>query len=400
MSSKLFNTRMEEDVKIRSYYGKFIFNSHFLVFLMIAGGVLLYTLLGLRETLSPSIYIDGLCALLMAAVLLPKYRTLLKEADMLFLPPYEKKMTGYFKRADIYSLSLGLALPATASVAVLILLSIGHGLTPIVIFFLLAALLYFSAFNIRRLSVNTEFNKWTVTAALIVINFVSLMLVLINPALLVAGLLFIIIFTVVMKKNSFKTLSWLNYVQYEKEALQQYYQTVSMFTNVKRIDKAFKRRRILDILLWEPKLDKFNKKYMYEYLFYRSFMRDHDLPMIVLRIIVLFFIIMFWIGNLYVSLIFSLFGIYLIVLQMSQIYTAQAYLLWPKVWPVSRTYIQDSYIRYSHKIVFVITLLFAVMFIVTHPAQFIYALAFPLWGYMLNRVLSKSIYKKERELSD
>src|SRR5699024_6631596 len=133
-----------------------------------------------------------------------------------------------------------------------------------------------------------------------------LMLVLINPALLVAGLLFIIIFTVVMKKNSFKTLSWLNYVQYEKEALQQYYQTVSMFTNVKRIDKAFKRRRILDILLWEPKSDKFNKKYMYEYLFYRSFMRDHDLPMIVLRIIVLFFIIIFWISNIYVSLIFKI----------------------------------------------------------------------------------------------
>lgn len=400
MSSKLFNTRMEEDVKIRSYYGKFIFNSHFLVFLMIAAGVLLYTLLGLRETLSPSLYIDTLCALLMAAVLLPKYRTLLKEADMLFLPPYEKKMAAYFKRADIYSLSLGLAVPAAASVAVLILLSIGHDLTSILLFFLLAVLLYFNAFNIRRLSVNTDYTKWAVTSALILLNFISLMLVLVNPFFMIAGLFFIIIFTVIMKKSSFKTLSWLNYVQYEKEALQQYYQTVSMFTNVKRIDKAFKRRRILDVLLWVPKADKFNKKYMYEYLFYRSFMRDHDLPMIVLRIIVLFFIIMFWIGNLYVSLIFSLFGIYLIVLQMSQIYTAQAYLLWPKVWPVSRTYIQDSYIRYSHKIVFAITLIFAVMFTVTHPAQFFYALAFPLWGYLLNRVLSKSIYKKETELSD
>lgn len=319
---------------------------------------------------------------------------------MLFLPPYEKRMTAYFKRADIYSLSLGLALPAVTSVAVLILLSIGHNLTSIVLFFLMAVLLYFSAFNIRRLSVNTDWKKWAVTAALIIINFVSLMLVLIQPYLITLGLLFIIIFTVIMKKSSFKTLSWLNYVQYEKEALQQYYQTVSMFTNVKRIDKAFKRRRFLDILLWEPKAEKFNKKYMYEYLFYRSFMRDHDLPMIVLRIIILFFIIMFWIGNLYVSLIFSLFGIYLIVLQMSQIYTAQAYLLWPKVWPVSRTYIQDSYIRYSHKVVFVITLLFAVMFTITHPDKFYYVLAFPVWGYILNRVLSKAIYKKERELSD
>lgn len=139
---------------------------------------------------------------------------------------------------------------------------------------------------------------------------------------------------------------------------------------------------------------------MYEYLFYRSFMRDHDLPMIVLRIIILFFIIIFWIGNLYVSIIFSLFGIYLIVLQMSQIYTAQAYLLWPKVWPVSRSYIQDSYIKYSHKVVFVITLVFAVMFVITHPTQFFYAFTFPLWGYILNRILSRAIYKKEEELSD
>lgn len=400
MSSKLFNTRMEEDIKIRSYYGKFIFNSHFLVFLMIAGGVLLYTLLGLRETLSPSIYIDALCAILMAVVLLPKYRTLLKEADMLFLPPYEKKMTAYFKRANLYSLSLGLALPVITAVAVLILLSIGYGLTTIVLFFLLAALLYFGGFNIRRLSVNTGAGKWLITAVLIAVNFISLLLVLLHPYFIAAALFFIVIFTAVMKKQSYKTISWLDYVQYEKEALQQYYQTVSMFTNVKRIDKAFKRRRFLDVFLWTPKADKFNKKYMYEYLFYRSFMRDHDLPMIVLRIIVLFFIIMFWISNIYVSLIFSLFGIYLIVLQMSQIYTAQAYLLWPKVWPVSRTYIQKSYISYSHKVVFIITLIFAVMFIVTQPAEFFYAFLFPVWGYVLNRMLSKSIYKKERELSD
>ena len=336
----------------------------------------------------------------MAVVLLPKYRTLLKEADMLFLPPYEKKMTAYFKRANLYSLSLGLALPVITAVAVLILLSIGYGLTTIVLFFLLAALLYFGGFNIRRLSVNTGAGKWLITVVLIAVNFISLLLVLLHPYFIAAALFFIVIFTAVMKKQSYKTISWLDYVQYEKEALQQYYQTVSMFTNVKRIDKAFKRRRFLDVFLWTPKADKFNKKYMYEYLFYRSFMRDHDLPMIVLRIIVLFFIIMFWISNIYVSLIFSLFGIYLIVLQMSQIYTAQAYLLWPKVWPVSRTYIQKSYISYSHKVVFIITLIFAVMFIVTQPAEFFYAFLFPVWGYVLNRMLSKSIYKKERELSD
>ena len=133
MSNQLFNRRMEEDVKIRSYYGKFIFNSHFLVFLMLASGVFLYSLLGLRETLEPSIYIDLICALLLSFVLLPKYRTLLKEADMLFLPPYEKHMTAYFKRVNIYSLSLGIAVPIIASIIVLILLTVGHGAVTIAV---------------------------------------------------------------------------------------------------------------------------------------------------------------------------------------------------------------------------------------------------------------------------
>src|SRR5699024_12855365 len=90
-------------------------------------------------------------------------------------------MTAYFMRANLYSLSLGLALPVITAVAVLILLSIGHGLTTIVLFFLLAALLYFSGFNIRRLSVNTGAGKWLITAVLIAVNFISLLLVLLHP---------------------------------------------------------------------------------------------------------------------------------------------------------------------------------------------------------------------------
>lgn len=400
MSKALFEGRMTEDIKLRSYYGKFIFNSHFLVFLMIAAGVMLYTLLGLRETLNPGIYIDLICAVILAIVINPKYRSLLKEADMLFLPPYEKHMTTYFKRADIYSLSLGVVLPIVVSVAVLILLSIGQYLTNIILFFLVALILYFNTFSIKKLAINTELKKWLVNLCLFLLNFLALFLIQQHPLFVVLVLGLIVIGQVYVRKIRFKTLSWLNYTDYEQREAHTYFQTVSMFTNVKQIDKSFKRRAYLDMFLTVPKGDKFNKKNMYEYLFYRSFLRDHDLPMIVLRIMVIFFIIMFWISNFYISLIFSLFGIYIIVLQMSQIYTNQAYLLWPKIWPVNRSYIQDSYIRYSHKVVLIISIIFALMFIVVEPEYFYLALLFPVWGYFLNRFLSKSIYKKEEELSD
>lgn len=79
---------------------------------MIAAGVLLYTLLSLRESLNPSIYIDVLSAIILAVVLNPKYRTLLKEADMLFLPPYEKHMDNYFKGAKSTAYHLVLLYPS------------------------------------------------------------------------------------------------------------------------------------------------------------------------------------------------------------------------------------------------------------------------------------------------
>lgn len=109
---------------------------------------------------------------------------------------------------------------------------------------------------------------------------------------------------------------------------------------------------------------------------------------------------MVWISNFYLSIVIGLFGVYIIVLQMSQIYSAQAYLLWPKVWPVDRLFIQKSYVTYSHKLVFVISVMFSIIFAVIHPALFYIAIIFPVWGYVTNRIFSRTVYKKEQELSD
>src|SRR5690625_7977491 len=84
MKAPLYKSRIEDDIKIRSYYGKYIFNSHFLIFLTIAAGVFLYSLLGLLSSMEPTIYLDVIAALMMSVLLLPKYRSLLKEADVLF----------------------------------------------------------------------------------------------------------------------------------------------------------------------------------------------------------------------------------------------------------------------------------------------------------------------------
>lgn len=400
MPDNLFKPRMNEDISRRSYYGKFIFNSHFLIFLTIAAGVFLYTLLGALQAIEYSIWLDITSALIMSMLVIPGYRSLLKQADGLFLLPYEKRMGGYFKKADRYSLSLSIMKPVTGGAVTILILFAGHNLLAIIIFVIISALLYKANFHIRKNAINTDLSNVLLLITVFVMNILSLSLVLQHVLWVILPVILTYLISRYVRMRSHKILDWNAFIEHEETQLNRYYGNVSMFTNVSHVDKQFKRRKYLDRLLWKPKGRAFNKENMYEFLFHRTFARDHDLPMIILRLIIIFAFVMFWVANIYLSVIIALFGIYIIVLQMSQIYTAQAYLLWPKIWPVKREYIQRSYVTYSHKLVFVISLIFAIIFTAVHPIYFYAAAVFPLWGYLINRVLSKAVYKKEQELSD
>lgn len=400
MKAPLYKNRIEDDIKIRSYYGKYIFNSHFLIFLTIAAGAFLYSLLGILSTMEPSIYLDLIAALIMSVLLLPKYRSLMKEADVLFLPPYEKNMKKYFSYTSQYSFWLNIGFPIVGLVIALLLLNVGHSILEMGTFAVMAIILYIMAFMIRRNAINSPVSQNTVIGMLIIVHFMSLMLLLQSPFLAAAGLVLIYGLYYWINKKQYNNLDWTAIVNYEAILKQKYYQYVSMFTNVHHISKQYKRRKYLDPLLKQPKPDKFNKGHMYEYLFKRTFLRDNDLPMIILRLLLIFSVAMIWVDQLILSVIIILFALYIIVLQMSQLYTAQAYLLWPKIWPVKREYIRESYIRFSHKLIFIISMALAVLFIILHPVYFYIAVIFPLWGYLLNSYFSKSVYKKERLLSD
>ncbi|GAA3722785.1 ABC transporter permease [Salinicoccus jeotgali] len=400
MTDRLFRMRMNEDVARRSHYGKFIFNSHFLIFLSIAIGFFLYSLLSLVQTLTPSFWLNVIISFVLGITLLPSYRTLFKQADGIFLLAYEAQLKDYLRAVDRYSLTLGLWRPVAGGVVALILMTAGHPAIEIIIALLASVFFYVMNFMIRKEIINSEWPVLPVSFGLIALTILSLILILTEPILIVLPFIVYALLLLFAKKHSHASMDWRKLIGYEEEQLNKYYQTVSLFTNVSHIDKQFKRRRYLDPLLWKPKEASFNKEKMYEYLFYRTFARDHDLPMIVLRLLVLFGVVMVWIANLYLSVVIALFGIYIIVLQMSQIYTAQAYLLWPKVWPVDRSYIQKSYVTYSHKLVFVIALIFSILFISIHPGYFYLGIMFPLWGYIINRSLSRAVYRKEKELSD
>ena len=137
-----------------------------------------------------------------------------------------------------------------------------------------------------------------------------------------------------------------------------------MFTDVKHLRESAVRRSYLDFLLPVPKGTKFNENRMYLYLFIRSFVRGRDAFSIILRLVIIALILMVWLSQPVVSLIIGSLFMYIILLQMSQFYTQQAYGLWPQVWPVSDTKVITGYQQFLNRLMIIIAITFTIVYVI------------------------------------
>ncbi|WP_187364855.1 ABC transporter permease, partial [Nosocomiicoccus massiliensis] len=149
---------MDKDISKRMYYMKFIFNSHFLIFLTIALGAFFYSLFELRDVLHNNIYVDMLVAVLVALSITPTYRSLLKEADLIFLVPVEDELNGYFKRAERYSLVLSYIFPVVMVILTFMLVLINHTLIEFAIFSVAVIVTVYLTFKIKVETIHTLLN--------------------------------------------------------------------------------------------------------------------------------------------------------------------------------------------------------------------------------------------------
>lgn len=156
-------------------------------------------------------------------------------------------------------------------------------------------------------------------------------------------ILLFVIYLVLKSRADHYLLPWEKVIAIEQQHHTNYYKFVNMFTDVKHLRESAVRRSYLDFLLPVPKGTKFNENRMYLYLFIRSFVRGRDAFSIILRLVIIALILMVWLSQPVVSLIIGSLFMYIILLQMSQFYTQQAYGLWPQVWPVSDTKVITGY---------------------------------------------------------
>lgn len=400
----LFNRRYKAIRKEKSYYNKFIFNGHFTVFLLILLGAFIFGYGKWLHNIPSKIDYAFFASIVVALVSLFPIRTLLKDADKIFLLPFEKHMKDYMKVSLIYSYSSRIFLQV---ILLVILFPLFYKLnnnqfTFYIAFAISAIILPYLALLVKWQWFKLKRSGWTINLILFVLFAITFYLILRFHNYFAIIFIFIVgILLIILKMYSKKQLyPWERMIAIEQQKHTNYYKFVNMFTDVKHLRESAVRRSYLDFILPTPKGKKFNENRMYLFLFVRSFVRGRDAFSIILRLVMIALVLMIWLSNPFVSLIIGSLFMYITLLQMAQFYTQQAYGLWPQVWPVSDTKVIKGYEQFLYRLMIVVGIIFTIVFFIKYPTMFFFALLFFIVGWLTIRSTIKKLKYQETLLRD
>ncbi|MCF7599461.1 ABC transporter permease EcsB [Staphylococcus pasteuri] len=403
-ATTLFRKRQKAIRKEKNYYNKFIFNGHFTVFLLILFGAFI---MGYGEWLKhiPQ-HIDYalITSIIIALLSLFPLRTLLKEADQIFLLPFEKYMKrymilsinySYFTRIMMLLLILIVPFPLFYQLS-------ESNIQYYIAFALVALITPYLVLHLRWCLYQLGVSTWIINVSFFIILSLNFYIILgLHSYLGILITIAMAVLIVVLKGKVVKQLyPWERMIAIEQRHHTNYYKFVNMFTDVKHLRETAVRRSYLDFILPVPKGKKFNANQMYLYLFMRSFVRGRDAFSIIIRLMLIAVVLIIWLSHPIVGILIGSLFMYITLLQMSQFYTQQAYGLWPQVWPAPDTIVIKGYEKFLYRLMIVMGVVFTIAFSIMNPTLFFFSIVFFLVGYLTIRSTIKKLKYQETLLRD
>ncbi|MFP7494836.1 ABC transporter permease [Terribacillus saccharophilus] len=337
-----FKQRLTDHMKEMNRYLRYIFNQHLLIaMLFLISGLAFYYQQWL-ETLAP----DFPAALLIGAVfgLLVSYspvRTLLKEADLVFLLPLEPKLHRYFKLTIGYSFftQLYMIIVAAAALAPLFFAAnLGDGFTAYLL--VIAVMLIFKLWNLHMnwwmLKVRNANIRRIEQTCRVVLN-VGCFWFFLRGDLIIAGVLTVLFVALLLADFSISRkqggLAWDLLIEKDQARMQAFYRIANQFADVPHLKtKVHKLQAVVNLF---TRRVKFEQKYTYDYLFRVTFVRGGDYFGLFLRLTILSGVIIYFIPNLWVQLAFALLFLYLTLFQLIGMWKHHRTIAWMDLYPVA-----------------------------------------------------------------
>lgn len=400
----LYNLRQKEEVLEKLKYNKFIFNGHFLIFLTIMLGAFALGYSNWLKDIPQNINYRLIVSLVLSICSIFPMRTLFREADKLYLLPFEKHLSTYIKKAITYSYINRLYLPVVILVIGLPLFYqlLGSEFHLYITVMVLSFIFPILGLVIKWFWLKYGLEIWGVNVLLFIVfasgYYTTFKVGMLSGLLSIVILIALIILMENINRGTF--YQWETLVSLEHNHKMNYYKFVNMFTDVKVLNERTVRRRYLDVFLKVPRSKKFNQDYMYKYLFVRSFARGKDAFFIVLRFLIIGLLLIWWIDQSVISAILGALIMYLLILQLSQFYKQQAYGLWPQVWPVSEHQVIKGYHQFLINMMLILGVILSIIYIVKFLSTTYFVVVFFIVGWLTIDSSIKKIKKHQELLRD
>jgi len=382
-ANDLWKKRSIQYTREVSRYLKYILNGHLLIVLVfLAGGAAYNYNLWLEEL--PENFPYALIIGVVLAFILTNSNvvTLLKEPDLVFLLPIEKKLSPYFQKAFFFSwiLQSYLLLLLFAIIAPLYFKATGNGFSVLVIFF--AAVLIVKVWNLLVAWYVHFYNeRWARNTDFGVRLFLNFMLC---YFLFSGANIFFVITTVAImvfllayfqKTTATKGLKWDVLIDIEARRMMTFYRLANLFTDVPMLKERVKRRKWLD---WVTKSLAFSKENTFQYLYLRTFLRSSDYFGLYLRLTIIGGLILALTDMEYGKVIVGLLFLYLTGYQLMTLWRHHHLKIWVDLYPVQESSKIHSFLRLMLSILMLQVFLLALCMVIS--AQFIIAILFFVLG--------------------
>jgi ABC-2 type transport system permease protein len=397
-ANKLWFTRVKEYWSQASRYIQYMLNSllyTIIITLLIAAFYYAQWL----NTLSPTFPIPFVLALIVAVALTSgKVRTFIKEADLVFLLPYQEKLNVYFRYSIIYSTLfhfayLGLLLMALGPLyyrydqADEITFTYGIVLILFLKVWNIISKWYISFTNERSYFLSDTVVRFTINFLFVYFIFVEASIYYLISMMVIIMLLFFFY----KKKISTHQLKWDYLLKTEQESIYSFYRFANLFTDVPNLKSKVKPRhgwsKVLALL---PT----GQKHTFSYLYWRAFLRSGDYFGMYVRLFFVGTALLLFIPNELAKIAVFLLIIYLSSFQLLTLWKHIDLKLWISLYPISTEERKHSFRKVHRTLLFVKAVLLTVVMIIGMTNIFYVFIAFSLSVLFINYYSQLAMRKK------
>ncbi|MEH7222671.1 ABC transporter permease [Bacillus sp. JJ1566] len=398
---ELWSKRQIQHFKEISRYLRYMLNDHLLIALLfLGGGGAYYYNFWLQDVPKDFPYAIIIALVLGLILTSSRIQTLVKEPDLVFLLPVEKKLSPYFQKAFWYSLfsQIYLLLIVFAVSAPLYLAVTDKTFSSLAAIFIIVLLA--KAWNLLMTWFTQHYTEsstyYTDIVIRLFLNIVLMYLLFSGASILFIGSIAVIMIGLLLyfqKAVEKKGLKWNTLIELESKRMLTFYRIANLFTDVPKLKERVKKRAWLN---WVTGFISYSKKNTFRYLYTRTFLRTSDYLGMYVRLTIIGGLIIYFVpfeyGKAFVMILF----LYLTGYQLITLWRHHSLKIWVRLYPISEEIKLASYLQFLFQLLVVQSVIFTVILLITAKTTttFILLIAGLVFVYLFVFIYTKRKVRK------